>query len=75
MGVTFITGGAGAIGRASARALVRDGWRVVLADIDEDEVQRVAADLGGQAIAWLLSDEASDVSGACVDVPGGTTLH
>ena len=75
MAVAFITGGAGAIGRACAWALVRDGWKVVLADIDEEEVQRVAANLGGQAIAWLLSDEASHVTGACIDVSGGTTLH
>jgi len=48
MGVTFITGGAGAIGRASARALVRDGWRVVLADIDEEEKKwsRVVKQIG-----------------------------
>ncbi|MCZ6495794.1 MAG: SDR family NAD(P)-dependent oxidoreductase, partial [Alphaproteobacteria bacterium] len=34
MGTVLVTGGAGAIGRACARALVEDGWQVVLADID-----------------------------------------
>jgi NAD(P)-dependent dehydrogenase (short-subunit alcohol dehydrogenase family) len=33
-----------------------------------------AADIGRTA-AWLLSDEAAHVTGACIDVSGGTTLH
>jgi NAD(P)-dependent dehydrogenase (short-subunit alcohol dehydrogenase family) len=31
-------------------------------------------DVGG-AVAWLLSDDASHVTGACIDVSGGSTLH
>jgi 3-oxoacyl-[acyl-carrier protein] reductase len=31
-------------------------------------------DVGG-AVRWLLSPEASHVTGACIDVSGGTTLH
>jgi NAD(P)-dependent dehydrogenase (short-subunit alcohol dehydrogenase family) len=31
-------------------------------------------DIGG-AVAWLLSDDASHVTGACIDVSGGSTLH
>lgn len=63
MGVAFITGGAGAIGRASARALVRDGWRVVLADIDGDELNRVAVDLGEQAVAGIFAVDVTDFDG------------
>lgn len=63
MGVAFITGGAGAIGRASARALVRDGWRVVLADIDGDELNRVAVDLGEQAVAGVFVLDVTDFDG------------
>ena len=31
-------------------------------------------DIGG-AVAWLLSEDASHVTGACIDISGGTTLH
>ena len=61
MPTAFITGGAGAIGRASARALARDGWRVVLADIDADELKRVAADIGA-AVAGTFVLDATDFS-------------
>jgi NAD(P)-dependent dehydrogenase (short-subunit alcohol dehydrogenase family) len=63
MAIVFITGGAGAIGRAAARALARDGWRVVLADIDADEVHRVAADLGDQAVAGIFVLDVTDFDG------------
>jgi 3-oxoacyl-[acyl-carrier protein] reductase len=56
MPTAFISGGAGAIGRASARALARDGWRVVLADIDGDELKRVAADIGAAVAATFVLD-------------------
>jgi NAD(P)-dependent dehydrogenase (short-subunit alcohol dehydrogenase family) len=29
----------------------------------------------GEAVAWLVSDGASHVTGACIDLSGGTTLH
>jgi meso-butanediol dehydrogenase / (S,S)-butanediol dehydrogenase / diacetyl reductase len=29
----------------------------------------------GKAVAWLVSDEAAHVTGACIDVSGGTTLY
>jgi NAD(P)-dependent dehydrogenase (short-subunit alcohol dehydrogenase family) len=29
----------------------------------------------GNAVAWLMSPEAEHVTGACIDVSGGTTLH
>lgn len=48
--VAIITGGAGAIGRATARRLTRDGCRVVVADLDERRASAVAAELGDSAI-------------------------
>src|SRR5262249_4227584 len=50
----LITGGGGRIGRAVARRLVTDGWRVVLADRDGDAAAQAAAAAGGAASAITL---------------------
>jgi NAD(P)-dependent dehydrogenase (short-subunit alcohol dehydrogenase family) len=47
--VALITGGAGSIGAASARALVQAGARVVLADRERAGLEAVADDLGERA--------------------------
>ena len=47
MAIALITGGGGAIGSASARALIRDGWRVVLADLDLSFAQEIVDEVGG----------------------------
>lgn len=54
MKTALITGGAGRIGQASARRLVADGWRVLLADIDGNAAAKAAAALGGNAEAVSL---------------------
>jgi len=43
--VALVTGGAGGIGQAIARRILADGGCVVLADIDEEALARVGADL------------------------------
>lgn len=48
--VVFITGGASGIGKESAAWLVREGARVVLADINEAQGQAIAASFGDKAI-------------------------
>lgn len=57
--VALITGGAGAIGRATAARCAEEGARVVIADLDRDRVERAEADL--RAIG-------ADVQGVVVDV-------
>jgi NAD(P)-dependent dehydrogenase (short-subunit alcohol dehydrogenase family) len=49
--VILITGAAGGIGSATARALVARGHRVALVDVEEEGIERLAADLGSSATA------------------------
>jgi NAD(P)-dependent dehydrogenase (short-subunit alcohol dehydrogenase family) len=48
--IALVTGGAGGLGRATARALVDAGATVVLADIAEDAGRAVAEELGGHFV-------------------------
>jgi NAD(P)-dependent dehydrogenase (short-subunit alcohol dehydrogenase family) len=52
--VVAITGGARGIGKATAAALVREGARVAIGDLDSDLAQQTAAELGGGARAYKL---------------------
>jgi NAD(P)-dependent dehydrogenase (short-subunit alcohol dehydrogenase family) len=49
--VVLVTGAAGGIGSQTARRLVDAGHRVVLVDIDEARVRRLAAELGDRSLA------------------------
>lgn len=46
--IAFITGGAGGIGSATARKLLKDGAHVVLADLNLEGAQKLAAELNEQ---------------------------
>jgi len=58
--VVVITGGASGIGRALGERFAADGARVVLADIERDQLERTAAELG--------KDAAGEVAAIAVDV-------
>lgn len=58
--VAIITGGGGGIGSATARRLVQEGARVVIADLNRQSAERVAAELGSVALA--VQYDAADVS-------------
>ncbi|MCY3867668.1 MAG: SDR family NAD(P)-dependent oxidoreductase [Chloroflexi bacterium] len=49
--VALITGGGGALGRASALRFVEEGARVVIADIDWERAAAVTAEIGADAFA------------------------
>jgi NAD(P)-dependent dehydrogenase (short-subunit alcohol dehydrogenase family) len=68
--VAFITGGGGAVGAATARALANAGATVVLADKAMDAAVRVAAAVegqGGNALAVELDVTREDAVQAAVD--------
>jgi NAD(P)-dependent dehydrogenase (short-subunit alcohol dehydrogenase family) len=58
--VALVSGGAGSIGLATARAFVAEGAAVVIADLDGERVEAAAAELGERAagIACDVTDEA-----------------
>ena len=53
--VVAITGAARGIGRATAAALVKQGARVSIGDIDVELAQRTAEELGARAVAFDLN--------------------
>ncbi|WP_175690544.1 SDR family NAD(P)-dependent oxidoreductase [Burkholderia anthina] len=59
--VAFVTGAAGAVGRAIAQRLAHDGNRIVFADLDRGTCEALAAELGGGSIGVEL-DITNDAS-------------
>ena len=54
--IAFVTGGGRGIGANIARALAGDGWDVVVGARTDEQVDQVAAEIGGRAIALDVSD-------------------
>lgn len=54
--IVVITGGARGIGATTARALVRNGARVAIGDLDQAQAERVAAELGLLALPLDVTD-------------------
>ena len=54
MPVALITGGAGTLGSAAAQRLAKDGWSVVLADIDFAAAEKAASSIGLHARALAM---------------------
>ncbi|NUR83387.1 MAG: SDR family oxidoreductase [Nonomuraea sp.] len=54
--VAVVTGGASGIGQATARLFAAEGARVVVADLDGQGAEAVAAEIGGLAVQADVSD-------------------
>lgn len=57
--VAVVTGGGGGIGAACAEQLDRDGWRVVVCDIDQQAAEAVAQRVGGVARQLDIADRSA----------------
>jgi 3-oxoacyl-[acyl-carrier protein] reductase len=58
-GKALVTGGGRGIGANIARALAADGWHVWVAARSRDQVDTVAAEIGGHALELDVTDDAS----------------
>lgn len=61
--VAFVTGAASGIGKAIATRLASEGACVVIADLDRDKAEAVAAELGSTDVAVGVAADVSDESG------------
>lgn len=50
----IVTGATGGVGKATARALVGEGIRIAIADLDQAKLDAVAAEIGGGTLAMAL---------------------
>ncbi len=65
--VFIVTGGASGLGEGTARMLVANGAKVVIADLQVEKGQALAADLGGAALAQFVKcDVSQEVDGQAV---------
>jgi NAD(P)-dependent dehydrogenase (short-subunit alcohol dehydrogenase family) len=65
LGVTIVTGGASGIGLAIAKALLREGWKVIIADLAKDPLDAAGAELellAGDATKSIIMDVADEAS-------------
>lgn len=72
--VAIVTGAAGGFGEGIARLFVKEGARVLLADLDGAKAEKVAAELGSNAKAFRCdvskNDDVRATVKACVDTFG-----
>ena len=59
MSRAVVTGASGGIGEATARALAKNGFEVVLGARRTEKVEKIAEEIGGRAFALDVTDQAS----------------
>ena len=76
--VAIVTGAAGGVGEGIARLFVAEGAKVLIADLDADKAQQVAASLGAQARSVRCDvSKRADIDAAlkaCVDAFGAPDI-
>ncbi len=74
--VAVVTGGASGVGKALAKAFLREGMKVVIADVEEPALKLATEELGGEVMGVVtdvsdaasvqaLADRVFDAHGAC----------
>ena len=58
--VAVITGGAGGIGSATARIFLDEGAKVLLVDLNEDNLKEVVTDLDSGDVSYVVADVSKD---------------
>ncbi|MFZ6673866.1 3-hydroxyacyl-CoA dehydrogenase [Undibacterium sp. Xuan67W] len=71
-GVFIITGGASGLGAATARMLVANGGKVVLADVQVDAGEKLAAELNGVFVKCDVTSEADGLAVVAAAAKMGT---
>ncbi|RLN04932.1 momilactone A synthase-like [Panicum miliaceum] len=73
--VAVITGGASGIGKATAAEFVRNGAKVVIADVQDDLGHAVAAELGGPDVACYTRCDVTDEAQVAAAVDLAVAQH
>ena len=61
--IALITGGAGSIGKQTAKVFLEEGAKVFLVDLNEDDLKKTVEELGGGNVQYCVADvsKSSDV--------------